>query len=249
MASQFYIRLLCPQCSFSSDELDVLQQHIYQEHPYSLQLSSFKCAQCEYQTDNAPEYDQHLNERHRPTVLICTFCDFECHDAAIMEDHISGSHTSKLIINEECICSICQHKSPNQALHNIHIQRCHSSSTNSNLSIKQFLCQICFYTTSFKADFTQHKKSAHIEKCFQCNECLHIATTKNNLQRHMRNIHKISKFLCDLCGWSGMSLFKLEQHQKSHFDGLSNRQFKCSMCDYSFSDKPLLIQHIFFCHK
>jgi KRAB domain-containing zinc finger protein len=245
MAYQFDIKILCPQCSYSSDQFVDLLQHIQQQHDKpaeSSPLATFKCLQCEYNTQDSAEYNQHVYE-HLP-VLICTFCDFKCYDAAAMEEHISSIHNSKLIIQEDFSCSICHLKIPSQALLNIHYTRCHPTPNQKDITVKQYVCRLCFFTTPFKTDFTLHKRSVHLDKCFKCPECLYVATYKSNLQLHLKKFHKISKILCDLCDWAGNNQAKLNQHKKVNHNFTNTNVYLCYRCEYSVSDKEKLLDHI-----
>ena len=77
---------------------------------------------------------------------------------------------------------------------------------------------------------------------FQCQICLRLFPEEENLEKHMKNRHK--KHQCPSCKLSFDDPYRFERHIKRFHEGHEDYgQWKCDMCEKSFSKRPKLKIH------
>ena len=105
---------------------------------------------------------------------------------------------------------------------------------------KHFKCDHCEATFASKSKLVKHivtHKGNKLHKCLQCEQCF---KTVSDLKNHTQNVHgEGEKFECVECDLSFKSFAELSQHKDFHE---SNMQ-KCPVCDKSYTEFSLLMEH------
>jgi uncharacterized Zn-finger protein len=87
-----------------------------------------------------------------------------------------------------------------------------------NEKIKRFWCDVCDYSSYYRARLENHSKTVYLgKKDFKCDICVQAFSQKGSLKIHVNAVHKkLTRFSCDLCDFSSSSSRRnLERHSKA----------------------------------
>ena len=108
--------------------------------------------------------------------------------------------------------------------------------------IKNFVCDICNKTFSYRSGLTRHKNIHTKVNSYNCKLCNYEGTQSNDLNRHILAIHKKEKLLqCQYCGKSFSLNSILNQRIKTH---TNTRNFICNVCNKDFITSSHLKTHL-----
>ncbi|XP_050674147.1 zinc finger protein 664-like isoform X2 [Leptidea sinapis] len=111
-------------------------------------------------------------------------------------------------------------------------------------------CYIC--QRKFRAEYClefHYKKDHSNEKnvSIQCTACLKTFTNVVRLRKHTNELHSGKLFVCDYC----RRVFQYKDLLRIHILGkhLNNKQYKCSLCDFTANFKNNLTVRCKFCSR
>ena len=90
---------------------------------------------------------------------------------------------------------------------------------------KDFNCDLCSFTTSYKKSLIQHIDTIHEKKRdFKCSMCDYSASQNVNLEQHVKSIHEKKKdFKCLKCDYSTSVKSNLTRHFSRHHEPTQGR--------------------------
>ncbi|XP_068094152.1 zinc finger protein ZFAT isoform X2 [Hyperolius riggenbachi] len=214
----------CSQCSYSSITKNCLKRHVIQKHSNM----SFQCpAQgCTYSSPDKYKLQAHLKihaELDKKTYS-CPACEKSFPDDRLIKSHIKANHPD---VSATLISEVLGRKVQIKGL----------------IGKRAAKCPYCdSYFMKNGSDLQRHIWAHEGLKPFKCTVCEYATRSKSNLKAHM-NRHSTEKtHLCDMCGKKFKSKGTLKSHKLLHTaDG---KQFKCTICEFTASQKPQLLRHM-----
>ncbi|KAJ6661452.1 hypothetical protein lerEdw1_014360 [Lerista edwardsae] len=214
----------CSQCSYSSITKNCLKRHVIQKHSNVL----LKCPtkDCDYSTPDKYKLQAHLKvhtEMDKKSYS-CPVCEKSFSEDRLIKSHIK---TNPPEVSMNTISEIVGRRVQLKGL----------------IGKRAVKCPYCnFYFMKNGSDLQRHIWAHEGVKPFKCSLCEYATRSKSNLKAHM-NRHSTEKtHLCDMCGKKFKSKGTLKSHKLLHTaDG---KQFKCTVCDYTATQKPQLLRHM-----
>ncbi|XP_066479982.1 zinc finger protein ZFAT [Tiliqua scincoides] len=214
----------CSQCSYSSITKNCLKRHVIQKHSNIL----LKCPNkdCDYSTPDKYKLQAHLKvhtEMDKKSYS-CPVCEKSFSEDRLIKSHIKTNHPE---VSMNTISEIVGRRVQLKGL----------------IGKRAVKCPYCnFYFMKNGSDLQRHIWAHEGVKPFKCSLCEYATRSKSNLKAHM-NRHSTEKtHLCDMCGKKFKSKGTLKSHKLLHTaDG---KQFKCTVCDYTATQKPQLLRHM-----
>jgi KRAB domain-containing zinc finger protein len=216
----------CDFCDNQFKALDVLVQHIEQDHFMELNLPG-------------DQLEVKLEEHEPITAPLCNWltCD-ECQgnfaDVHTIKKHFKFSHFEK----KPChfwFCNICKVKFISKEKYFSHLENIHDLTFNSNLYCesckKKFKCR-----STFVAHIMRHRKI----RPHACSQCRDTFRTKSAYKQHLdRHSQRAASLMCALCGFGTHKKSILRTHLRVHMDV----KLKCKVCPDTFYSEHRLKRH------
>ena len=169
--------------------------------------------------------------REEQKIFLCQFCDKKFASNQLRNKHQNLLHTKRYP------CEVCQKVFSEKTRLIIHA-RTHSGE-------RPYVCEDCGFSCSQKDNLRLHKEFRHPvsgqqEKKFTCDICSASFLTNSNLRRHVLIHSDVKQWVCETCGKSFKDAGSLKQHTFSH----GSSEYRCSLCQQSFSSPLYLNRHL-----
>ncbi|KAL0809115.1 hypothetical protein ABMA28_012739 [Loxostege sticticalis] len=208
------------------------------------------CNECGYVSKTTRSATNHARIDHGlgpPKTVSCKFCDKVFGTRVLLNDHITGTHSNKLLW-----CRCCAETFLNKMGRVVHLKRIHGEflkSRHISLTCEKFNCVMCgehFETLSLLKEHViqQHSRSKYI-KMAQCSECEVKFFGTEPLVKHLEEMSCGKGVPCQVCGVSFPTKDAMEDH-KSEFHIKLYRA--CEFCDKGF-DSDNYRHHILRVHN
>uniref|UniRef100_A0A674C5H1 Zinc finger and AT-hook domain containing n=1 Tax=Salmo trutta TaxID=8032 RepID=A0A674C5H1_SALTR len=213
------------------------------------------CTQCSYSSITKNCLKRHLIQRHSNILLQCPMehCQYCTPDKYKLQAHLKTHFDNE---KRSFACPVCEETFTEDKLKH-HIKNFHPDTPMNTISealgvrvqMKGLIgkrASKCPYCDSYfmrnGADLQQHIWAHQGVKPFKCSLCDYASRSKSNLKAHMSRHTTEKTHLCDMCGKKFKSKVTLKSHKLMHTE--DGKQFKCTECDYSAAQKPLLVRHM-----
>ncbi|XP_041758507.1 zinc finger protein ZFAT [Coregonus clupeaformis] len=213
------------------------------------------CTQCSYSSITKNCLKRHLIQRHSNVLLQCPMedCQYCTPDKYKLQAHLKTHFDNE---KKSFACPVCEETFTEDKL-KLHIRNFHpdtpmnaiSEALGVRVQMKGLIgkrASKCPYCDSYfmrnGADLQQHIWAHEGVKPFKCSLCDYASRSKSNLKAHMSRHTTEKTHLCDMCGKKFKSKVTLKSHKLMHTE--DGKQFKCTECDYSAAQKPLLVRHM-----
>uniref|UniRef100_A0A4W5MC03 Zinc finger and AT-hook domain containing n=1 Tax=Hucho hucho TaxID=62062 RepID=A0A4W5MC03_9TELE len=213
------------------------------------------CTQCSYSSITKNCLKRHLIQRHSNILLQCPMehCQYCTPDKYKLQAHLKTHVDNE---KKSFACPVCEETFTEDKLKH-HIKNFHPDTPMNTISealgvrvqMKGLIgkrASKCPYCDSYfmrnGADLQQHIWAHQGVKPFKCSLCDYASRSKSNLKAHMSRHTTEKTHLCDMCGKKFKSKVTLKSHKLMHTE--DGKQFKCTECDYSAAQKPLLVRHM-----
>ncbi|XP_055770623.1 zinc finger protein ZFAT-like isoform X5 [Salvelinus fontinalis] len=213
------------------------------------------CTQCSYSSITKNCLKRHLIQRHSNILLQCPMehCQYCTPDKYKLQAHLKTHFDNE---KKSFACPVCEETFTEDKLKH-HIKNFHPDTPMNTISetlgvrvqMKGLIgkrASKCPYCDSYfmrnGADLQQHIWAHQGVKPFKCSLCDYASRSKSNLKAHMSRHTTEKTHLCDMCGKKFKSKVTLKSHKLMHTE--DGKQFKCTECDYSAAQRPLLVRHM-----
>ncbi|XP_057689858.1 pogo transposable element with ZNF domain [Corythoichthys intestinalis] len=164
-------------------------------HP-ALKSDAFSCDICQRAISDNLRLVQHTLQ-HSPLVRggdehkMCSFCFRHFSGGAQLQGHREQVHGSS---PSSCTCRICEWAFDNESAFLNHMK------TNHKPGEMPYICQVCFYRSSFYSDVLQHFARFHKNSRYLlCVFCLKVSRNVAGYQRHVLSHKAGGGFHCNRC--------------------------------------------------
>ena len=204
-------------------------------HEKNMHCHSVQCELCDYKCHSKRMLEEHNNRKHNDSRVKCEQCDYSSTTFAYMQIHCKEKHFNSIE------CDSCDYKCHNKQMLAKHLKRGH---------VTALQCDQCDMTTHTKDLLAQHCKIMHFNSV-SCAKCDFKCHSKLLLERHIRWFHKIiyrykmekdNIFNCQVCEFKSQNEEEMKNHQWEHKD--VTWQFKCELCDATFTHKYTYREHM-----
>lgn len=218
----------CDECGSAYTKKLHLQRHYISSH--AIEDKPFTCTFCEKKLLTKQQLETHLRTHIKP--FKCAFndqCDAGFTTAKLLEAHVERAHVSKH--EERLTCNICKKKSQSPSKLRQHILKGHCGNNAESDS-----------NSVFDNNFLMLQNSLKLKK-YQCSshECSRSFNTWTLLQQHMKKDHP--KLQCLICKKKCVGDEGLQRHMMIHDESMSNKIWKCLICENKFAKKQELLHH------
>lgn len=115
--------------------------------------------------------------------------------------------------------------------------------------IKNFNCDICGYSSTFKASMNCHMNTRHVSEESKCQLCKKVFKNETRMKDHLRKTHKktgkVGDFDCLICKALLNCYVSLRGHvEKFHQKDKTKITFICDLCGIEYYSKPYLDHHM-----
>jgi hypothetical protein len=237
------------------------EEEIYE---INIKLNCLKCKLCSKICLTEANYLvhkwEHLINNNR-SYLLCWHCKtLKFNSYYDLEIHLHTKHLNELSYE----CSTCSQQFYDWNLTKLHLTKAHLNITN-----VKFNCKFCNNLFTTHKDIVFHTLRCHnnnqvaVYKCSLCDDKLNSKALLNlHLQQHefIVNLNKPAaviikppppvvkrgslSLICQLCGYEFENSFFLNQHKSLHLSENLKRQFKCHLCQVTFSKTEQLLRHM-----
>lgn len=216
-------------CTFTSNSLLKLHQHIFTKHHGNKKNSQsfiFKV----YKLLIPKTYC--LMSKFLGSVLILFFFSFpEPHDFGcricknkLSDHHAYKTHQKSHLNQKKFQCNVCNAK------FNL---KCMLDAHTSSHKEKQFSCNVCGQTFTRKTEIDKHIAQAHTSTAFKCKYCNASFSSIHYLNAHNQTFHPDTVYdsMCSICGQ-----LLTKNHVKAHEDGhRGDAVHECGHCRARFN--------------
>ncbi|XP_070707652.1 histone-lysine N-methyltransferase PRDM9-like isoform X2 [Pempheris klunzingeri] len=234
----------CAECSLAFPSVDILQQHISEQHSEETTV--------ENQEDDpvsAGDDQSHDPDFSPPRSVAETAESVQKRPSQRPQRLGARSKISAItkLIAPKRRAVICKKPLPSPAQAERSSTDAEAPATRSGKSTKYkwFSCNRCKRTYGNPDDLKAHKCALKQHKCGQCGATFNKS---GFLKRHEQMVHVNAKsYSCDRCGKVFTTSGNLKQHQKSNTCmkyHCTSELFPCSFCQFSFTMKSYLLKHI-----
>ena len=262
---------VCAKCTFRTEKIDQLENHLKDAHPAS--CVSFLCKHCNFKASNSRLFNIHLSVAHgnnteRSIVYkgaVATPNNSSSKgNFQITTSTVNGNGTANDITSEAMDTNTT---SPN--LNSIE-PSLHLNGSSEMTAKERLKCEIC-ETAIFSSTeaLQEHKDQYHLGMRYQCFKCSSSFAEGPELQVHYLTKHEISsneykvsqvdavrvkfvvdetnkKFSCDLCGMRFTTCSAMYKHKRAKHLGM---EYKCHLCNYTNGYRRGLKSHYETKHK
>lgn len=235
---------LTSKCEVCAIELSdsKLRRHMRNVHL----AARFECPMCFKVEKFARIFWEHLRDNHLDRVkeFPCPCCkqvfpinlkdgpNFPIHQEECLRQHLNQlkeAEKQRLLAKPlNYPCPICPKRFQTQYMANSHMR--------GHKEAGQF-CNLCRYKTHSPAHLRAHVNRVHGQNSngIKCEFCGEKFKTQPSLEYHLSSTHGVkSEYACEQCPLKLSTKVQLRKHQKSAHGGA---QFKCNVCQSSFSDQ------------
>lgn len=224
----------CDECGLAYTKKLHLQRHYISSH--AIEDKPFACSFCNKKLLTKQHLETHERTHVKP--FKCEFndqCDAGFTTAKLLETHIQRAHVSKH--EERLTCQFCKKKYQSPSKLRQHLLKGHNSD-NQQLTEKIEKDG----NSAFDNNLLILQKSLK-QKKYQCSShgCSKSFNTWSLLQQHMKNDHP--KLQCLICNKKCVGEQGLQMHMMIHDENMSNKIWKCLICENKFAKKLELVDH------
>ncbi|XP_030755659.1 uncharacterized protein LOC115881991 isoform X35 [Sitophilus oryzae] len=259
----------CFKCNYQTTSMASLNSHRAREERQLLALRNrtYSCSRCNtYRTTSMASLHRHIATHWAPEErqsFACPHCDNKYTNKVSLEYHLqrchlrsSDSHDVELITKED-------------NKQDEHVQSSVASGDKLELAKalkesqkKIYRCCTCSYQTTYKFNFSKHKK-IHLapgeRQMFACLHCDKTYIQKQSLQHHLQNNHIDSRakalkkshkkvYRCSMCSYQTPYKSHLNTHKNTHLPPEERQRFACLHCDKTYIQKQALQWHLKYHH-
>ena len=271
------MRATCNICYKTSSNEANLKTHIFRVHSaessseYGTKhkkeelsvVKNFVCKICGKTYNRKTSLDYHTLAHTGERPFKCKKCDFDCRDSATLKRHQMihngekrfqcnnceklfgfkhsldnhlATHTDKRPF--ECVMCNLTFKTRGDLLR--HLKKHNSPVT------KLHKCQVCGKSYGQSNQLRKHIQTHSGTKAHNCMQCSYSSLSAGTMKIHNlthTELYKLHK--CDQCAVSFNTVIKLRAHKVSH---LTEKRFRCTICDYKSKRKFQLKKHMKHVH-
>ncbi|XBW35262.1 hypothetical protein QEN19_000827 [Hanseniaspora menglaensis] len=224
----------CDECGMAYTKKLHLQRHYLSSH--AIDDKPFACSFCEKKVLTKQHLQTHERTHTKPCK--CDFndqCDASFTTAKLLESHIQRAHISQH--EEKLTCHFCKKKYQSPSKLNQHVIKEH----NSAKEFDNLACKILDNNRVDKNLLNLQKTLKQKRYLCTTHECNKSFNTWSLYQQHMKNDHP--KLQCLICTKKCVGEQGLQMHMMIHDETMSNKIWKCLICENKFAKKLELILH------
>ncbi|KAL5004788.1 hypothetical protein ScPMuIL_018244 [Solemya velum] len=214
----------CPHCPFTCLMKSRFKRHLLNHK------KSFLCTLCGEKFTEAASLNRHMANHTGDFLFKCEQCDYSSNIKTALEEH-NRKHTGAYM---KCDFEGCNFQTIYRRALLLHKKK--------HESVKQFVCDICSYSTTDSGSFKRHALSHTNLKLFKCGKCDFRGKSRNDIVRHWKGKHEKEKdFGCKECSYMTNLASDLRLHLMHHA-GIN--PFQCTKCHYSSKTRTKVSNHI-----
>ncbi|CAK1592802.1 unnamed protein product [Parnassius mnemosyne] len=259
----------CDKCDFVTQYEGHIYRHLSNVHNDVMDYG-YTCNFCDFSTAVRWRLNIHQQRSKQEGLLKCANCDFEtmykCEMKRHNKEHFGGTNGRKVHMkfnSESFSCPPSVLDAPlnepeySQEPKDVNYENDHQKFNHytldpnclewSNIPVKEsddidrpYQCQMCSYTSKFKAAVQRHFQRHHTDKQnrpFKCCNCNFSTKTKDQITLHNKRSQSNKPLYCSECRFTTLFKCQFVMHQKSHY------QYKCNICNYAYKNKYYLQKH------
>ncbi len=214
----------CDKCDQEFTTHGSLARHVSRTHDKS---ALFSCRKCGKKFTSILYLTKHRKNVHAEKLIECDFCGEIFTEKIVLQEHRSMQHTGEKTIE----CDLCDERFLSRKQLQLH-------KAQHPVVIRK--CNYCKETYQTKSDWEAHERThTHPHQCVVCHKRF---INSWDLQEHFATHPH-----CDECGKGFLQPRQLSAHQRMY--GHTTRakprvhQGKCEVCDKTFTELDLLIEH------
>ncbi|KAI5631835.1 PR domain zinc finger protein 5-like isoform X13 [Phthorimaea operculella] len=211
--------LSCNKCKQSMSNIEVLIDHLNQEHgerilegikklifPFKFDINSdeLRCCECSQLFDTFKGLQYHMHKHN--SNFFCEECFAGFVNKTSLNMHKSSTHATGSFQ-----CFICDKVFKNSSMKRSHEIYVH------NAGPPKHVCRICNERFKDNNQKLKHMQSVHgfAASEYKCQTCGNVYGSRKNLLQHINNVHSSSgPFLCNVCDKKLLSKSALARHIK-----------------------------------
>ena len=170
----------------------------------------------------------------------CSHCGKKFANKKSCREHEVTVHEDLSNVEFYFKCDFCPKMFSNKSIRDNHL--------TSHTGERKYQCQFCPQRFKTAGNLTAHLASCHeteetgVEKKFKCQYCPKTFRFPAQISQHERSHTKEKPFTCKICNKGFTVKCNLKQHMETH-KSLSDRSYKCELCDHRATSLPLLKLH------
>ncbi|XP_046340411.1 uncharacterized protein LOC124121458 [Haliotis rufescens] len=196
MLHRMRARYMCPECTYSVDRWNLLNQHLRlhqdtkkQQESEEHQQGQMKCPKCPYLSPSTEILESHLGMHGSENKFNCQFCDFSVETIIHLQQHVKvHEERSKSLMSPAKNGdhgSLYEPQSPDV----VNPQLYFSSPDDTNLSEDseemELKCDRCPFSTTSKEELDRHDNQHNTPNCLPCCYCDFSCSAEEELQDHI----------------------------------------------------------------
>ncbi|GFO26492.1 Zinc finger protein 771 [Plakobranchus ocellatus] len=226
------VRLVCPECDFTSSKEKKLVKHLKKSHG----KAAIKCPWCipVHYSSSIASLCVHKKHDHRSVRLRCFLCDFSSCSLTRWASHVTHSHAGQ-ILSVLCLFGEidpslnAETKSLGPAIVARHEKQTECDEGTDNLRLYQETAPLPY--------------DQKVNKQHNCRLCDQQFVSKSEIKQHKRTCHAANrdKYRCILCSISFVNKYCLSSHQVLKHPNLP--KYHCPECDNVYSTSSAMKKH------